>query len=106
MRKVTTDYAGTPVLRLTEPRDHCGGFDPETVDPLEKYRLTKLANKEYFDEARSATSLEERVQISVKHTRKEKHPEIHLRGPFKALHKFKSDNPSVTHRPVSVFAQV
>jgi len=91
---------------LTEPRDACGGVEPETVDPLEKYRLTKLANKQYFDEARSATTLEERVQISVKHTIKEKHPEKYLRGPFKAYDKFKAENQGKTDRPVSVFSQV
>jgi len=88
---------------LTEARDACGGVEPQTVDPLEKYRLTKLANKEYFDEAKSATTLEERVKISVKHTIKDKHPEMHLRGPFKAYDQFKSENQGKTDTPVSVF---
>jgi hypothetical protein len=94
VRKVTQDYDNRPILRLTEQRDMYGGWMKEDkINPLEKYRLTKEANKEYFKEARSATSLEERVKINMKHTDRENHPERLERGPFKAYNKFKADHP-------------
>ena len=46
--------------------------------------ISSKANKKYFDEAKSATSLEDRVNISIRHTHRERHPEIHKRGAFKA----------------------
>lgn len=86
------DYDNRPVVRLTEQRDLYKGELPEDrVTPLEKYKHMKDANKEYFNEVRSATSLEDRVRISIKHSDTKKDPTEFIRGPFKAFNQFKKE---------------
>ena len=95
-RRVTYDMKGNVLLRLSERRDSFGGVDPDHVDPLENFKKVKQANKNYFEEANRAESLEDRVRISAKHTSKERHPETFERGPFKAYNNFQDDKKLVS----------
>jgi hypothetical protein len=40
-RRVTQDFRGHNLVRLTESRDYNGGVDPNEVDPIVKYQATK-----------------------------------------------------------------
>ena len=107
--RVTYDFQNRPIPRLLESRDINRNMrtDEETKsqNPLNKFLKIKQANTNYFKEADKASTFSKRVKVSIKHTKKENHPETHKRGALRAYEKFMQyksyDNGRFLERPLT-----